>query len=151
MRVFETSAQKPRALTLALLLCAFLVSCSSYWKSKEEDQAVARVGDQYLYRDDLSELRTDNLSREDSISFVTNYINTWAIKQLLLSKARINLPEERLREFERLVEEYRTDLYTRAYKEALVLQAEDTVISPEELEGYYERQKGRILNSKKSW
>ena len=83
----------------------------------------------------------DNISSQDSATLVTNYINNWATKQLLLSKARINLPEEELEKFEQLVSEYRTDLYTRAYKQALLAQDEDTIISASELKGFYELEK----------
>ncbi len=81
------------------------------------------------------------MSKQDSASFVTNYINNWASKQLLLSKSKINLPESKLAEFEQLVSNYRTDLYTRAYKEALVQQAEDTTISYYQLYTFYEKEK----------
>ena len=81
------------------------------------------------------------MSKADSVSFVTNYINNWASKQLLLSKAKINLPEEKLDEFNALVNDYRTDLYTRAYKEALVLQGSDSLISDNQLQDFYEQEK----------
>jgi len=88
-----------------LLLVGFLtvVSCSSLWKKDNEKKALARVGDTYLYRDDVAPLLNTSMSPQDSASFVTNYINNWATKQLLLSKAQINLPEEQLREFDQLV------------------------------------------------
>jgi len=81
------------------------------------------------------------MTQEDSTSLLTAYINTWASKQLLLSKAKINLPEQRLAEFETLVNTYRTDLYTRAYKEALVQQGSDSVVSRSQMERFYEKEK----------
>lgn len=116
-------------------------SCSSLWKKDQEEEALARVGTTYLYRQEVKSLLNGAMSKEDSASFVTNYINNWATKQLLLSKARINLPEEQLDEFERLVANYRTDLLTRAYKEALVRQNEDTTISKRQLSQFYEEEK----------
>jgi hypothetical protein len=126
-----------------LLLGAFLsiLACGSLWKEEEEKQALARVGDIYLYTDEVESLLNESMSPQDSASFVTNYINNWAAKQLLLSKARINLPEEQLLEFEQLVADYRTDLYTRAYKEALVQQKEDTIISRTQMERFYQEEK----------
>jgi len=126
-----------------LLLVGFLtvVSCSSLWKKDNEKKALARVGDTYLYRDDVAPLLNTSMSPQDSASFVTNYINNWATKQLLLSKAQINLPEEQLREFDQLVANYRTDLYTRAYKEALIQQKEDTTINEAQLKKFYEEEK----------
>lgn len=127
-------------LTLLTMLCVFS-SCGDLLNKREDKTPVARVGDTYLYKEDVSDMLTQDMSKEDSTSFMTNYINKWATKQLLLSKARINLPEEELEEFDRLVEDYRTDLYTRAYKEALVLQSEDTTINRAEMERFYEEQK----------
>lgn len=132
-----------RTLRLQLLLLSSmtLLSCSSFWKDDKQKEALARVGDTYLYKEDLEYLLSDSMSPQDSASLVTNFINNWAAKQLLLSKARINLPEEQLQEFDQLVEDYRTDLYTRAYKDALVRQKEDTVINGAELTRFYEEEK----------
>ena len=123
-----------------MLLCCF-ASCDEFFKKNEGKEPIARVGDIYLYKEDVASLLGDNLSKQDSASFVTNYINNWASKQLLLSKSKINLPESKLTEFEQLVANYRTDLYTRAYKEALVQQAEDTTISYYQLYTFYEKEK----------
>ena len=126
---------------LLLALICFFSSCDNLLKNREEKTPIARVGDTYLYKEDISSLLTQSMSEEDSSSFMANYINQWATKQLLLSKARFNLPEEELGEFDRLVEDYRTDLYTRAYKEALVSQSEDTTISNSDLNTFYDSQK----------
>ncbi len=128
-------------LTGIVALFFSLFSCDSLWKNDKDKEPLARVGHTYLYKEDVKELLGDNLSDQDSASFVTNYINNWATKQLLLGKARINLPEEKLADFEQLVADYRTDLYTRAYKEALVLQSEDTTMIASELQSFYDKEK----------
>lgn len=115
----------------------------------EEKEPLARVGDIYLYKEDIASLVDDDMTVEDSTIFVTNYINTWASKQLLLTKSKINLPEEKLEEFDRLVSDYRTDLYTRAYIEALVNQSQDTSVTRNQLLEFYEREKENFkLNEK---
>ncbi|WP_086478568.1 MULTISPECIES: peptidylprolyl isomerase [Arenibacter] len=124
----------------ALLLGSF-VSCESLFRREMDGVAIARVGESYLYKEDLAALRLDNLSKEDSASMVNNYINKWAYKQLLLAKAKINLPQEKVQVFEDLVADYRTDLYTGAYKEALVLSSQDTVITDFQLAEFYAREK----------
>ena len=124
-----------------LLLLLGISSCGNLLNNNDDEEPIARVGDSYLYRQDLEGLISEDMSSADSAAFVTNYINKWATKQLLLGRSRINIPEETLEEFDRLVEEYRADLYTRAYKEALVAQDQDTTISRSELETYYEEQK----------
>jgi len=105
---------------------------------------VARVGENYLYKEDITPLLRKGLSEEDSISFVTNYINNWASKQLLLSKAKMNLPEAKLTEFDELVNDYRNDLYTRAYKEALVQQVNDTIVTKSQMRSFYEQEKNNF-------
>jgi len=119
----------------------FLFSCNSFLKNDANEEPLARVGDTYLYWDEVVAVLGENITKQDSASMVTNYINNWATKQILLEKAKINLPDEKIAEFEQLVSNYRTDLYTRAYKEALVNQVKDTVISQEELIRFYEEEK----------
>ncbi|ADV49726.1 peptidyl-prolyl cis-trans isomerase [Cellulophaga sp. E16_2] len=130
-------------------LISLFISCSSIWKKKEDREPLARVGNSYLYKDDIVALLKDNVSKEDSASFVTNYINNWATKQLLLSKSKINLPEEQLKEFNELIENYKTDLYTRAYKEALVSQTEDTIVTDAQLTSFYENEKENFMLKEK--
>ena len=129
---------------------ALLVSsCEGMFNKEEEKEPLARVGDTYLYKEDIASLIRDDMTAEDSTIFVTNYINNWASKQLLLDKSKINLPEEKLREFDRLVSDYRSDLYTRAYIEALVLQSQDTAVTKNQLQEFYDREKENFkLNEK---
>ena len=137
-----------RFLSLFIFFSLFF-SCGYVWKKEEDKVPLARVGTSYLYKEDINALLKDNISKEDSASFVTNYINNWATKQLLLSKSKINLPEEQLKEFNQLIENYKTDLYTRAYKEALVSKSEDTIISDKELSNFYDIEKENFkLNEK---
>ena len=127
------------------LICALLVilfsSCEGMFNKDEEKEPLARVGDAYLYKEDVASLVDDDMTPEDSTIFVTNYINTWASKQLLLTKSKINLPGEKLAEFDRLVSDYRADLYTRAYIEALVNQSQDTAVTQGQLLEFYEQEK----------
>lgn len=121
-----------------------IVSCDSIWKDTKDEEPLARVGENYLYKKDIEPLLGNGTTKEDSISFVTNYINNWASKQLLLSKAKINLPEEKLAEFNELVTEYRNDLYTRAYKEALVQQVNDTIVTKDQMRTFYQKEKNNF-------
>lgn len=124
-----------------MLISIFLVSCDAYLKKTEDISPLARVGENYLYPEDVAIYLTDGMSKSDSASFVANHITTWASKQLLLYKAKINLQEDKLRKFDALVADYRTDLYTRAYKEALVAQGSDSMVSQEQLSQFYETEK----------
>lgn len=128
---------------MGVILCGtgISISCSGLFKKEEERRPIARVGDSYLYKEDLEPLLNEVVTKEDSAVLVTNYINNWATRQLLFSKAKINLSQEKLAEFDALVADYRTDLYTRAYKEALVEQGSDTAVTEAQLERFYDQDK----------
>ncbi len=126
-----------------------LLSCEGLFNREPVNAPLARVGDKYLYREDIKSLLNSTVNEQDSASLVTNYINNWAVKQLLYEKAQINLTEEQIEEFERLVSNYRIDLFTRAYKEALVLRGEDTTVTDTQLRQFYEQEKENFLLKEK--
>ncbi|AWX45527.1 hypothetical protein HME9304_02547 [Flagellimonas maritima] len=134
---FLQKSKKSSFLVIGLFV---LSSCNSLFKEKEVKEPLARVGDSYLYEDDIASLISNDMAAQDSALFVSNYINNWASKQLLLSKSKINLSEEKLKEFDRLVNDYKADLYTRAYIEALVLKEQDTALTTSQLKEYYEKE-----------
>ena len=112
------------------------------------DDAVARVGNKYLFKDEIATIVPEGTAPQDSMLIVNNYINSWATKNLLVQNAQKNLTEEQVKEFNQLVEDYRTDLYTKTYKEALVLRALDTSVSKTKLDEYYQNNKDNFkLNS----
>jgi len=123
------------------LVFFFLASCGSFIKDADEDGPIARVGESYLYKEDIPPLLYEGITKGDSTTIVTNFINNWASKQLLLSKAKINLPEEEIAEYDALVADYQTDLYTRAYKDALVRQAADSMVTETQMKRFYEQEK----------
>ncbi|NKI33499.1 peptidyl-prolyl cis-trans isomerase [Croceivirga thetidis] len=143
----------PRPQILRFLLLALIVllvsSCKELFGGKEERKAIARAGERFLYEDEIVSLLNNTASGLDSAMVVNNYINNWASKQLLLSKAKINLSEAKQAEFNRLVDNYKADLYTRAYTEALVAQSQDTAISKNQIRQFYEAEKQNFrLNEK---
>ncbi|MBW8200486.1 peptidyl-prolyl cis-trans isomerase [Flagellimonas abyssi] len=141
--------QKHTLLLLGTFVAILVSSCEGMFNEEEEKEPLARVGDTFLYKEDVASLIRDDMTTQDSTIFVNNYINNWASKQLLLSKSKINLPEEKLAEFDRLVSDYRADLYTRAYIEALVNQSQDTSVTKSQLQEFYEREKENFkLNEK---
>lgn len=116
------------------------VSCQ-YFQQVTDKIPVARVNDNYLYKEDLSDLVSEGVSKEDSILIIGNYINRWATQQLLISQAKINLPQEKQDSYEKLVREYEQDLFTEAYKSIIVGKQLDSVISDTTLSAFYEENK----------
>jgi len=121
-------------------LCLLFFSCN-YFKPEAKPQAIARVNDTYLYKDDIKDLVPNGTSKEDSIVIVRNFIDRWASQKLLINAAEINLNADQKTEFDELIKQYRIDLYTKAYLEEIVKQTVDTTISAEELKNYYEANK----------
>ncbi len=120
-----------------IFLCVvFLFSCD-YFVRKEQQNAIARVNESYLYEDDIKDLVTDETSKADSILIVNNYITRWATQQLLIDGAERNISEEKQTEYNKLVDQYRKDLFTKAYVEALVRRDLNETVSAQEAEEYY--------------
>jgi len=122
----------------ALLLLLLFFSCN-FFKKEEDKTLLAKVNDTYLYLEDLKDLIPEGTSEEDSTLLVTNFINRWATQQLLIDGALINLNEEKQESFDKLVEQYKNDLYTKAYLEALVQRSLDTNVTTEEAESFYNK------------
>ncbi|RYZ78472.1 MAG: hypothetical protein EOP06_29010, partial [Proteobacteria bacterium] len=114
------------------------VACSSPGAKPE---AVARVGESYLYKSDLKDIVVKGTSNEDSIAIVRGFIDRWASQKLLNDAAEVNLSDARKVDFDNLVRQYKIDLYTKAYIEEVVKQSVDTMVSDAELKEYYNANK----------
>ena len=104
---------------------------------KTQIEPLARVNDALLYEDAIDFSFIEGRTEVDSILFVQNIINDWATTQLLIDGAILNLNENIQVDFEKLVQQYKSDLYTSAYVEALVSQNLDTIVSDTELQKVY--------------
>ena len=122
---------------LYILLILSVISCV---EQGEKSNAVARVYNIYLYEEELIEKIPADLSKEDSTLFRINYINSWAMEQLLLKKAKLNIGDKN-EEIRTLIEKYERELLIDKYKQAVVQQELDTVFTEEDIEEYYQNNK----------
>lgn len=122
-----------------LVLSLLLSGCDFFGKSSD-DEVVARVGDVYLYQEDIQGLVPVSASKEDSAETVNNYINNWVKQQVVLQKAEENLPEYQL-DVEDKLEDYRRSLIVYRYERELIRQNLDTIVSEEDIKAYYETHK----------
>ena len=120
-----------------ILICLFAFVSCDYFTKKDVKDAIARVNNNYLYIEDVEGLLTEGMSPDDSALVVNNYINRWATQQLLIAGAEFNLPQDKKQEFDKLVDQYRIDLFTKAYMEALVKKNLNEEVSLEEAEEFY--------------
>ena len=121
----------------------FLVSCDKE-ANKDKSEAIARVNNEYLYRSDIENLVPQGTSKKDSIAIVKDFINRWATQQLLMNNATKNISKSKQIELDGLINQYKIDLYSKAYLEELVITKIDTVISNEEIEAYYNKNKNNF-------
>jgi hypothetical protein len=121
-----------------LLLILTLTSCTFFFKETDDRVKVARVNDTYLYYDDIKDLVSEGTTKEDSILLVQNFINRWATQQLFVDGAMLNLSESQQETFNKLVNQYKNDLYTKAYIEALVNRSIDTTVTNEEAKEFFQ-------------
>ena len=129
-----------------ILFTAFsglFISCE-YFASAPEEDAVARVNENYLYLSDIQKLISENTSPEDSVLIVNNYITRWATQQLLIDQAAINIGSDDLERFDLLVQEYKNDLLTQAYKNGIVAKQMDSSVTENEYQTYYSNNKGNF-------
>ena len=125
------------------MICGMLflsVSCS-YFQPEAVPEAIARVNESYLYKEDIKDLVAPGASKEDSAVIVRNFIDRWASQKLLIEGAEKNLNDTKQAELNKLVRQYKLDLFTRAYVEEIVKREVDTSVSQAELETYYKENK----------
>ena len=113
-----------------------MISCQKFGNQLQKE-AVARVNETYLYKEDIASLVPANTPKQDSVSIVQNYINSWATRQLFIDQAKRNLTEAELKEFDELVESYQSTLYINAYKNAVINKSINMEITEEDLIKYY--------------
>ena len=125
---------------LTIISIITLSSCD-YFKQDNLGTPIARVNNSYLYQKDIKNLIFENTSKEDSTLIVTNFINRWATKQLLIDQSIVNLPQEKQDAYNDLVNQYKIDLYIEAYKSSIVAKQLDSIIALKELEDFYNQNK----------
>jgi hypothetical protein len=126
-----------KGILFAIALAAF--SCGKEGEPKTD--AVARVNNYYLYKEELTGLVPPGTSKQDSIAIIKSFIDRWASQKLLYDAAEVNLSEEKQEEYNELVNQYKSDLFTRAYLEEVVKQSVDTAVSEDDLKKYYNSNK----------
>ena len=125
-----------------IIISILFVGCKM--SGDEDGQNVARFNDSYLIKSDFSELMT-NFSEEDSVVKANNVINNWAINKILIERAKLNLTESRLNEIESLVDDYRSDLLSDSYLEALVNSTINLEIDSSEIQSLFDSNKNLFL------
>ena len=87
----------------------------------------------------ISSMRSLELSSPtDSLIKLKSLIDSWALNELLIQQAKLNLPESDIIKLEVLVNNYRRDLYSNTYRKSAVNKSLDTLISNFEIQNFLE-------------
>ena len=126
-----------------LVLLGVLASCDLI-KMKEDktgqeetSEPVARVGDQYLYMNDLDGIVYEGLGEQDSTERTRAFVNGWIRKQLLIQEAATKIEFDEA-EIERKILDYRYSLMGYEYQLHYISQNLNTEVSDEQIQKYYE-------------
>lgn len=121
---------------ICIIIAALLVCSCTLYDSVTKGEKVAQIGRAALYKTDLEKVIPKGINSADSAALAKQYIDSWAIKQLMLQKAEENLPKSE-RDVAQLLEDYRTQLLVFRYENKYVEERLDTIVSNKEREDYY--------------
>lgn len=122
--------------SVCIIIAALLVSSCSFYDSVVKGDKVAQIGRAALYKTDIENVIPKGISAADSANLARQYIDSWAIKQLMLQKAEEQLPKGE-KDVAQLLEDYRTQLLVFRYENKFVEERLDTLVSDKEMEEYY--------------
>jgi len=123
---------------ILFIITILFFSCGS--KKTENKTPVARVGDTYLFLENIGHSIPKGIPAKDSVLILKRYVEDWVHEQLLVQKAEDNLSEEQ-KNVEKQLQEYRNSLLTYEYEKELIRQHLNTVVTKNEIEKYYETHK----------
>lgn len=120
------------------ILTLFLLNGCDFIHNYQLGNAVAKVGNEAIYDQDIQKLTKGILTQEDSIRIVNNYIEQWAIEHLEYERAIKQLGTDE--DIEQMVAQYRRKLYTEAYERELIAQKMSHALSEDSIQMFYENQ-----------
>ncbi len=126
-----------RSIISIIIVALFMVQGCSLFVKNEREEPVARVFELHLYPSDLAKVIPPGKNSQDSILWAARYIETWVKDQLMKHRAEESLTEEQM-DFEAQIQEYHRSLLIYTYRQNLLQQKMDTVVSEGEINSYYE-------------
>ena len=119
-----------------ILLVFVFVSCNNF--NEDKSQNIAKYKNQILNKSQLLGLVKDS-NKDDSVIITNKLINEWAINKILIEKAKLNLTVQDLSSLDKLVENYKSELYSTAYLDALINSSINLEIDTTEIENLYNK------------
>jgi len=126
-----------RSIISIIALFLFIVQGCSLFVNDDLEEPVARVFEHYLYPSDLEKVIPSGTNMQDSMLLAKRYAETWVKDMLMQRMAEESLTEEQM-DFKAQIEEYYRSLLIYTYRQNLLQQKMDTLVSEHEINSYYE-------------
>lgn len=120
----------------SILFFVFLLSCNL--NNELDKNIIAKVGDKTLTFEELLEKVPNNIERLDSTVVVNEIINNWALNELLIKNAEMNLSELVKNRLKKNSNEYYNNLLVNTYKKKIASVNSDTLINKKDIAEYYD-------------
>lgn len=129
---------------VSIIAAALLLGSCSLFESVTKGEKVAQIGRAALYRTDIEKVIPKGIQPADSAALARQYIDSWAIRQLMLLKAEEQLPKGD-KDVAQLLEDYRVQLLVFRYENQFVEERLDTIVPVREREEYYNAHQGAFV------
>ena len=143
MKVIHTTLPLPRNLQIihvklrnSILFFVLLLSCNL--NNELDKNVIAKVGDKTLTFVELLEKIPNNIERLDSTVVVNEIINNWALNELLIKNAEMNLSELEKNRLKKNSNEYYNNLLVNSYKNKIASVNSDTLVNQNDIAEYYD-------------
>ena len=122
-----------------------LVGCDGFEKLYKKEKTVAQddillasVEGRNMYLSEVKDMLSAN-TQSDSLNQLNAYIESWIKRNVVLSEAEINFPENI--DINKLVEDYKSSLLLHNYRQVLIEKELDTTVTSKQEIAYYEANK----------
>jgi len=140
----ETSLSYKFSLLIILGIILSLVSCQQT-SQQNADNALARVGNEYLRVEQAIDDIPEAVLSEDSVEALTQYRDNWIRQQLLVQEAK-RLGLEQKSKIQQKIDRAREEILRQALKDYVLTSSEkDVQISDEEARTYYQANKEQFV------
>lgn len=129
-----------RVISIVTIVLPAIVSCRAISNFLRNDEVVAQVGMERLYRKDLDAVVPKTVSSEDSVRLARQFIDAWASDRIYVAIAEEQLSKAE-KDVTKELEDYRMSLLKYRYEQLYVNERLDTAVSEDMVDEYYEAHK----------
>ncbi len=126
-------------------LVIVIFSCNFF--HQDTKKLLVTVNGDKLYFNDIEHLLSPDLSSKDSLKLIRSLSEKWAVEQLFVQKAKVNLPVSQ-QNVKSEVENYEKSLLIYYYQKELLNRKLDTFVNTDEVYSFYENNKSNFILNK---